>query len=44
MGIFEGVLSRAQENERSDVLTAVLLGSEAGRLYMTLSRVFNAQA
>ena len=44
MGTFEGVLSRAQENERADVLTAVLLGSEAGRLYMTLSRVFNKEA
>lgn len=44
MGEFEGVLSRAQENERSDVLTGVLLGSEAGRLYMLLSRVFNKDA
>ena len=41
---FDGVLSRAQENERSDVLTGILLGSESGRLYMLLSRVFNKEA
>ena len=41
MGEFEAVLSRAQANERSDVLLGILLGSEAGRLYMVLSRVFN---
>lgn len=41
---FDNVLARAQENERSDVLTGVLLGSEAGRLYMLLSRVFNKEA
>ena len=41
---FDGVLARAQENERSDVLTGVLLGSEAGRLYMLLSRIFNKEA
>lgn len=41
---FDGILARAQENERADVLTGVLLGSEAGRLYMILSRVFNKEA
>ena len=40
---FDGVLSRAQENERSEILTGILLGSEAGRLYMLLSRIFNKE-
>lgn len=41
---FDSILARAQENERADVLTGVLLGSEAGRLYMLLSRVFNKES
>ena len=41
MGEFKGVLARAEANERSDVLLGILLGSEAGRLYMLLSRIFN---
>ena len=41
---FDGVLSRAQENERADILTGILLGSEAGRLYRLLSKVFNKEA
>ena len=44
MSEFESVLSRAESNERSDVLLGILLGSEAGRLYMLLSKVFNKDA
>ena len=41
---FQSVLTKARQNERADVLINVLLGSEAGHLYMILNRVFNKEA
>jgi len=35
---FELILAKARNNERSDVLIAILTGSDAGRLYMVLAR------
>lgn len=40
---FDGILARARDSDRADVLTGILLGSEAGRLYMVLARVFNKE-
>lgn len=40
---FDGILARARDSDRADILTGILLGSEAGRLYMVLARVFNKE-
>ena len=37
---FETLLQKAKESERGEVLFEVLMGSDAGRLYMVLSKVF----
>ena len=36
---FDTILSRAKNNERSGIMTAILVGSDIGRLYMILSRI-----
>jgi len=38
---FEQVLARARQAERSEVLIAILTGSDIGKLYMILSRALN---
>ena len=44
MSTFEDLLARAEQTERSDVLTTVLLGSEAGHLYTLLFKIFSHEA
>ena len=35
---FEALTARVRRSDRSDVLTAVLTGSDIGRIYMTLAK------
>ena len=39
---FDTILGRAKANERSGIMTAILIGSDIGRVYMILSRTLNA--
>ncbi len=41
MSEFESITEKAKENSRSDVLMALLIGSDVGRLYMVLSKALN---
>ncbi len=39
---FDTILGRAKANERSGIMTAILIGSDIGRVYMVLSRTLNS--